>query len=111
MHLVWEKHYTNGRLSSHVKKGSFWWRDILKLLDKYKGMASVSVADGASCFLWDDCWHGQPLKLTFPELYSFVKKPNMFLKSAASVSTASNLFNLPLTVEAFDQFRQIEKNL
>jgi len=35
--LVWDKHYRNGRLSSStVPKGSFWWRDALKLLDKYR---------------------------------------------------------------------------
>ena len=90
------------------KKGSFWWKDILKLLDKFKGMASVPVADGSSCLLWDDCWQGQPLKLTFPEIYSFVKKPDISLKAAVAVTAASSLFNLPLTVEAFDQFQQIE---
>lgn len=58
VHLVWEKHYSNGNLPSQARSGSFWWRDILKLLDKFKGMASVSVADGSSCLLWDDCWHG-----------------------------------------------------
>jgi len=70
--LVWEKYYNNGRLPGNSRQGSFWWKDILKLLDKFKGMASVPVADGSSCLLWDDCWQGQPLKLTFPELYSFV---------------------------------------
>lgn len=40
--------------------------DILKLLDKFKGMASVSVADGASCLLWDDYWSGQPQKAGIP---------------------------------------------
>jgi hypothetical protein len=34
VHLVREKYYTNGRLPNHVKKSSFWWRDVLKLLDK-----------------------------------------------------------------------------
>lgn len=58
VHLVWEKHYKNGRLPNHIKRGSFWWRDMLKLADKFKGMATVSIADGSSCFLWDDCWRG-----------------------------------------------------
>lgn len=36
--LIWDKHYRNGKLPSSKKpKGSFWWRDILKLLDKFKG--------------------------------------------------------------------------
>jgi len=25
VHLIWEKYYRNGKLSNHVKKGSFWW--------------------------------------------------------------------------------------
>jgi hypothetical protein len=52
VHLVWEKYYSTGKLPNHIKKGFFWWRDILKLVDKFKGMASVSVVDGASCLLW-----------------------------------------------------------
>jgi hypothetical protein len=31
VHLVREKYYTNGRLPNHVKKSSFWWRDVLKV--------------------------------------------------------------------------------
>lgn len=68
-----EQNYSNGRLPNHTKKGSFWCRNILKLLDKYKGLASVDAGDGLSCMLWDDCWTGPPLKLTYPELISFAK--------------------------------------
>jgi hypothetical protein len=31
--LIWEKYYANGKLSNHTLKGSFWWRDILRLLN------------------------------------------------------------------------------
>lgn len=44
--LIWEKYYSNGNLPNHAKKGSFWWKDILKLLDKFKGMALISVQNG-----------------------------------------------------------------
>jgi hypothetical protein len=48
--LIWDKHYRNGKLpSSTTPRGSFWWRDILKLLKKFKGMASVLIASGKSC--------------------------------------------------------------
>lgn len=43
VHLVWEKYYRNGRLPDHIKRGSFWWRDILQLLDTFKGSASVTL--------------------------------------------------------------------
>jgi hypothetical protein len=111
VHLVWEKHYRNGKLPSHVKKGSFWWKDSLKLLDKFKGMASVSVIDGASCMLWEDGWQGQPFRLALPELYSFTKKPKISIKDATAASSFTSLFNLPLSVEAYGQFQLIQNLL
>jgi hypothetical protein len=72
--LVWEKHYQNGKLPSHIKKrGSFWWRDNLKLLDSFKGMASVSLQDGTTCYFWNDLWGGQVHSQTIPELFSFAR--------------------------------------
>jgi hypothetical protein len=41
--LVWEKHYRNDRLPGEVKKGSFWWSDVLKLIHKFKESAEVQV--------------------------------------------------------------------
>ena len=74
MSLVWEKYYDNGRLPEEVKNGSFWWRDVLKLLDKYKGMARAEVNSGKSYYLWEDLWENEPLSGKFPELFSFAKK-------------------------------------
>ena len=50
VHLVREKYYSNGSLPSAQKKGFFWWRDILKLLEAYKGMAMVNIHDGMTVF-------------------------------------------------------------
>jgi hypothetical protein len=51
VHLVWEKYYGNAKLPSHMKKGSSWWRDKLKLLDSYKGLAICQIHDAATCYL------------------------------------------------------------
>ena len=67
-------------------------------LDKFKGLASVQAKDGAPCLFWDDCWVGQPLKLSFPELFSFGKRPIISCKSVFTASPHSGLFNLPLSV-------------
>jgi hypothetical protein len=50
--LVWDKYYSNGKLPrlTNSFRGSFWWKDILKLLDSFKGLAMTNVFDGASCF-------------------------------------------------------------
>jgi len=50
--------YKNGKLLSATKKGSFWWRDLLKLIDSYKGMASAKPLSGSSVYLWNDVWNG-----------------------------------------------------
>lgn len=70
VNLIWERYYQNGRLPSVANKGSFWWMDIVKLLDNYKGLAIVSIHDGKSYLIWDDLVP----KLSFPELYSFSGK-------------------------------------
>jgi hypothetical protein len=41
--LVWEKHYSNGKLPNYIKKGSFWWRDILKLLEPFKSFSVIHI--------------------------------------------------------------------
>lgn len=49
--LVWDNYYKNGSLPSSTKKGSFWWRDLLKLLDQYKELASSLPCTGSSVYL------------------------------------------------------------
>lgn len=87
VHLVWEKHYTNGRLPSAVKKGSFWWRDTLKLLQKFKEMALIQVKDGQSCLFWKDKWLIKILEQQFPQLYSFAKNKAITVSRALNLAT------------------------
>lgn len=51
--LIWEKYYSNGKLpvpGANFRGSSFWWRDIMKLLDTFKGIAMVNILDGSTCF-------------------------------------------------------------
>jgi hypothetical protein len=66
VHLAWKKHYQNGSLPSSKKKDSFLWKDILKLLGSFKGMAMVNLQDGATCLLWDNLWHNMVSQQVFP---------------------------------------------
>jgi hypothetical protein len=43
VHLVWERYYSNGRLPGSSRHGSFWWKDILKLSNSFKGMSRVLI--------------------------------------------------------------------
>jgi hypothetical protein len=74
VNLIWTKYYNSGKLPGQQKKGSFWWRDVVSLIDKYKGMASATIADGSSVLLWKDHWNGATPATVYPELLSFAKK-------------------------------------
>ena len=78
--LVWSKHYSGNclpTLHGH-QHGSFWWRDVLKLQQQFKGTSSITLANGATCFLWLDLWNE-----TYPELFSFCKNTTITIQSAA----------------------------
>jgi hypothetical protein len=111
VHLIWEKHYRNGSLPSNIKKGSFWWRDNLKLLDSYKGLAMVNIHDGVSCKFWDDLWMNIVPKFQFPELFSFVKRPQISVRKAYEADGPGALFHLPLSGVALLQLTDLAGHL
>ena len=104
------KYYPSGKLSCHTKNGSFQWRDILKLLNSFKGMALVVIRNGQSCFFLEDLWGGRVLKLDFPELFSFARNKLLTLGIAKNLKS-QQLFHLPLSVEAFQQYNLLRNIL
>jgi hypothetical protein len=46
VHLIWTQYYSNGKVPTNASKGSSWWRNILRLLDQYKGIAQGIVGSG-----------------------------------------------------------------
>lgn len=109
--LVWESYYSSDKLPSTTKKGSFWWRDVLKLLDKFKGMAKVTVNDGRSCFFWEDLWGDDTLVHKYPELFSFAKKKQITFKQGFSHTPLHGLFHLPLSQQAHAQLQVLQEDL
>jgi hypothetical protein len=107
--LVWTKYYSRDKLpvAGTTFRGSFWWRDILKLIDQFKGIAMVSVRDGKSCFLWHDLWNGTVCSQSFPELFSSAKNQNISVSVAAANSPLHAHFHLPLPPEAYAQYLQL----
>lgn len=70
--LIWENITPMQR--SNRKKGSFWWRDLLKLLpNKYEEMAQVNIRNGKTCMLlWKDSRSNQVIESGSLELLSYV---------------------------------------
>lgn len=106
VHLVWAVRYSNGRPPTESRKGSFWWRDIQKLLPAFKGMAMATVENGSSCFFWLDSWNGFS-RTSMPELFSFVKNRHITVQQVCQSTHLHDIFHLPLSEEAFEQFTQL----
>jgi hypothetical protein len=64
VNLIWTNYYRDGKLQNLQRKGSFWWSAIMKLLDKFKGIAMVKLNDGTSAYMWQDLWNGMVRKET-----------------------------------------------
>jgi hypothetical protein len=74
-------------------------------------MSSVIVAEGNSVLFWKDRWNGQPLDLTYPELFSFAKNGNATFKSVVSNMEFSGNFSLPLSTQAHQQLILLQQSL
>jgi hypothetical protein len=49
INIIWANHYSHS-LPSDKPVGSFWWRDVLKTLESFKGIARVEIGDGKTTF-------------------------------------------------------------
>jgi hypothetical protein len=63
--------------------------------------------NGNSVVFWLEEWNGTILKLRFPQLFSFVKKPKISLNFMVN-NELSRIFSLPLSGQATDQLTQVQ---
>lgn len=60
--------------------GSFWWKDIIKLFDKFQKLAISNPNSGNTALFWSETWAGQAFKDIYPQLFSFTKKPKCSIR-------------------------------
>jgi hypothetical protein len=87
---------------------TFWWKDIVKLVNNFKEISSAFVQDGSSILIWQDLWNGHLLQHEFPELFSFARNPNITIKAFAASPQITGNFHLPFSDEAHNQFLMLQ---
>jgi hypothetical protein len=107
--MIWEIHYQGNKLPGGELVGSFWWKANLKLIDHYKAMARCNLGDGRSAYFWNDLWGDSILQQRFPHLFSFAIDPNLTVHQVLNYEYLEDLFHLPLSVEAHQQFLMMEE--
>jgi hypothetical protein len=50
VHLLWSEYYLDTVPHWEKLKGSFWWRDVLKQVDNYRGVTSIKIGRGDTAF-------------------------------------------------------------
>lgn len=106
--LIWEKHYRNGKLPNHIRNGSFWWRDNLKLLPDFKNIAMPQINNGETSLFWHDRWANQPLTISMPELFSFAVNKLTTVQEAFNQDDLTDPFQLPLSQIAFEKMQNVQ---
>lgn len=100
--MIWNTYYANGEVPHGTQeKGSFWWKDILKLCDKFRGVAACSVGDGSEALFWLDVWNGNLLQNKFPRLFSLAKDKNIYVLKFLTNNIIEDQFYLPTSEQAF----------
>jgi hypothetical protein len=93
--------------------GSFWWRDVLKLVDNFRGVSMVKHGKGNTFLFWSDNWQingsARPLNVKFPRLFSFVRNENVSAVIAFEQEDISSMFHLPLSHAAFSELGQLQQ--
>jgi hypothetical protein len=105
VNLIWHTHYPNSQIPHACsERGSFWWKDILRLADVFRGIASPKAGSGNTFLLWEDVWNGCLLRQEFPLLFSFAKNQNISLERYLQNQDPGANFHIPLSIEAMDEF-------
>jgi hypothetical protein len=106
--LIWIKYYPNGKVPGVALKGSHWWRNSLKLLNTFKGIAQVQLGTGDTILFWSDMWNGRIMKISFAQLYSFALKENIIVKEVIEQDNLQDIFHLPLFEETYEQCCELD---
>jgi hypothetical protein len=110
--LVWDKYYTDKVPHASREVGSFWWRDVMRLSDIYRGIARCSqLGDGSTVMFWNDLWTQPGLSEQYPRLYSFARKDGISVQEIMSEEDLDAIFRLPLSMQAHEELIDLQSHL
>jgi len=102
--LIWSAYYQNNVPHLSTAKGSFWWKDILKLFQKFSQIATCIPSMGDSVGVWKDKFRVDIFSLQFPHLFTYVYNKNLSLKELLQVQDILSIFRLPMSRAAYNEF-------
>jgi hypothetical protein len=109
--LVWFKYYRNKVPHATREVGSFWWKDIWRLNNIFRGFSFCFIGDGSSACFWEDRWTESILSRSFPRLASFAKSDRASVQEVVEAVNIDDIFWLPLSDEAMLELEDLQEIL
>jgi hypothetical protein len=108
VHLLWNSYY-NGRVPHAVGPvGSFWWKDVCKLMPIFRGFANSNIKTGSSTLFWKDLWLSQITSDQFPRAFSFATEEDISVQQFLNADNLAANFYLPLSPQALAEVQQLQ---
>jgi len=95
--LIWQRYYREAVPHLARQKGSFWWKDILRLHVKYRGIAFCTPKKGDTIGFWEDLVDERIYSNSFPNLFQFAKSPIISYWKFRTLEDQLEGFNIPMT--------------
>lgn len=103
--LIWNSYYFGRVPHDTTLCGSFWWRDVSKLMDKFRVVYVVQVNSGDTVLFWRDNWaldnNSLLLQDRFKRLFSYCLDKNISVQQVLNAENLLSLFQLPLSEQAY----------
>jgi hypothetical protein len=109
--LIWRKYYNDVVPHLAKEKGSFWWKDILRMNIHFRGVVVCSPAKGDTISFWGDFINGVILSLVFPSLFEFAKDPNISLWKMRQPEDLIGNFRIPMSRTTYNEFILVQNLL
>jgi hypothetical protein len=82
---------------------------LLSLVQDYKGLAAPTIGDGRTILFWEDMWNRGTPAHQYLELFSFACNSKLTVKEANQKEHLIEIFQLPLSVQAYEQFLDLDE--
>jgi hypothetical protein len=109
--MMWQAYYQTCTPQVTGKVDSFWWRDVCKLITKFRGISTCKAGNGEDILFWKDNWREGLLADQYDRLYSFAIDPDVTLGVLLKCTEESDLlahFAIPISEQAYEEMLQLK---
>lgn len=111
VNIIWQKYYLDDVPHLAREKGSFWWKDILRMHVKYRGIATCTPNKGDIVSFWDALIEGAVHSQSLPNLFQYAKNPKISFWKLRNADSLLDCFRIPMSRQAYNEFLVLQEEI